>query len=151
MNRNAPQNILIAGSILVLALWVAYALTVLGHPLEKWGAFGDKFGALSCLFTGLALVGLVAGFWHEREQAAGRDKEQRELLGAMRSQNKAIVHSARINALTALLNRATEKRSKFIVAGAISVKVENMRKELDDRIRLLESSLDKASEITELF
>ena len=46
-----------------------------GFYLAERGQFGDSFGALNALFTGLAFVGLVATFWHERERAAKSDRQ----------------------------------------------------------------------------
>lgn len=56
---------MIGGCVYVAAIWSIYAVTDLDRPVEKWGVFGDKFGALNTVFTGLAFVGLVATLWHQ--------------------------------------------------------------------------------------
>ena len=58
-------GILTLGSLLVLGAWW-YAPDFLteraGEDLAKRGQYGDQFGALNTLFTGLAFVAVVAAF-----------------------------------------------------------------------------------------
>ncbi|MFC7772311.1 hypothetical protein [Flavobacterium sp. GCM10027622] len=55
------QNYLIYGSILVVALWIISCIIikiVIPNPTEQ-GQFGDMFGAVNSLFSGLALCGVA--------------------------------------------------------------------------------------------
>jgi hypothetical protein len=63
---------LIAGSILVLVFWLATPTIVSnsanlgGGNLPSRGQFGDQYGSVNALFTGLALLGLLySGFQNQ--------------------------------------------------------------------------------------
>ncbi len=123
MKKHTSTIIVIVGVILVFASWGTFAFTNFGYPVAKWGVFGDKFGTLNCLFTGLALVGLVAGYWHEREGSAAREKEQRELIQVMSLQAKATIIATRISIQAArseaLRDRAADAKTDASPAGLL--------------------------------
>lgn len=98
MKNVTSLRIFVVGSFAVMALWCLYAFFNYGHSLEQAGQFGDKFGALNTLFTGLASVGVVAALWHEREGAADREREHRELIAAMTEQANASQRAAEVQA-----------------------------------------------------
>src|SRR4051812_35517513 len=62
-SRIIKGNYLVLGiSGLVLLLWLSYGILIpfyFGSNFEKGGQFGDGFGAINSLFTGLGIVGLV--------------------------------------------------------------------------------------------
>lgn len=107
----APR-VLFYGIALVSALWLAYMAYFRAfekHPIEKWGQFGDAFGALNCLFTGFALVGVVAAFWHEREQTSDRENEHREQLARMQAQTDATLRVLQFEAKRFRYERVEDK------------------------------------------
>ncbi len=77
-------------------------------PLAAAGQFGDKFGALNTLFTGLAFVGVIAALWHERENADAREAEHKADMAEMREQTDAAYRSTRVTAIIASIEQ-TEK------------------------------------------
>lgn len=96
---------LVAGAWLVClaAAFVAFRLSALldeqGDPVnwtERLGQFGDTFGLVNALFTGLALVGLAYTVHLQRQEM----EENRELLHRERREQFL---SARLNAVVALL------------------------------------------------
>src|SRR5688500_10889864 len=65
---------------------------------DKLGQFGDMFGALNALFTGLTLAGALIAI---SMQASSQREQSRQYADAQRDQRKA----AQINALGILLDR----------------------------------------------
>ena len=79
---------LLAGSIAVLVLEVAYAAAVL-WMIREWSsrsAFGEMFGGLNALFAGLALAGVIYTVYLQVREAAAARSEQVESLRLLQSQ-----------------------------------------------------------------
>lgn len=102
--KNTSVRILIWGGVLIVGAWVGWMAVTPGGSVEAAGWFGDKFGALNTLFTGLAAVGVVAALWHEREGAADREHEHKELLAAMKGQAEEMARATRMNILIAQIS-----------------------------------------------
>ncbi|HZF69654.1 putative phage abortive infection protein [Sulfuricurvum sp.] len=69
----------------VLAFFAIYAFVILWNtwPIQemsvaKSGVFGDSFGALTALFSGLAFAGLLTTIWQQKEEIALTRKEIRD-------------------------------------------------------------------------
>lgn len=74
-----PPSLLWGGIIVV---WCAYAI-VLRTIADEWpGTFGDSFGALNTLFTGLAFAALIVSLRQQGDEL----KLQREALEAQRQE-----------------------------------------------------------------
>lgn len=54
------------------------------------GTFGDKFGAVNALFSGLAFAGLIATLLYQREELKLQRKELNEQKLEFREQNKTL-------------------------------------------------------------
>ncbi len=72
--------LLVTGSV-ILVLVFAYDsildwFTDLPHPENK-GIFGDQFGALSCLFSGLAFAGLIATLKQQHDEMQEMQKQSK--------------------------------------------------------------------------
>jgi plasmid stabilization system protein ParE len=81
MKRIQPAWIIfVAGSACVLAVWGSYGVATLGRSVEKWGAFGDKFGALNCLFAGLGYIAIVATLIYHHHESAAKEREIAALM-----------------------------------------------------------------------
>lgn len=96
------------GAAVVCVLWYWYWNNSLGMTRTEAGQFGDKFGALNTLFTGLALVGLVATLVHQHQQVEGLKSDYQRVLGALSDvsgavskQNLSLDRSNYLNALVA--------------------------------------------------
>jgi hypothetical protein len=97
------SKILLFGFLGVSVMCALFCNITLGHTVEKWGAFGDKFNVLNTLFTGLAFVGLVAALWHDRESGEEQKIEQDRLLAATIRQAIATERLIELQANVALL------------------------------------------------
>jgi len=106
LGKNSPvktsSKILWFGLPAIIIVWAIYGIVKLDKPVEKWGVFGDKFGALNTLFTGLAFVALIATLWHEREKSADAEVDHQKLLAAMAEQTRATIHNAKLQGTIAM-------------------------------------------------
>jgi hypothetical protein len=142
---NVALQIMIFGGLFVLFLWGGYAFFDFGLKRDEAGQFGDKFGALNTLFTGLAFVGLVAAFWHEREQATGRDVEQAQLLAAMKDQALA-VHRATMFQAKVFRAERVRRRIDEIDEQVLTRDIIGERTKLGDELQALQGELDRFSD-----
>jgi flagellar biosynthesis component FlhA len=90
------NNRLLYGIILtVLVLWASSAGVII-LTLDDWssrGTFGDLFGAINALFSGLALAGLVYSLYRSREELGLQREEielnRKELIKSRKTQEKS--------------------------------------------------------------
>ncbi len=79
------------------------------------GAFGDSFGALNSLFSGLALLGVLYTVILQKRELSLQREELRKSVDAQKEQVSELKKSAKISALTTLadyaLNRPAEKKT----------------------------------------
>ncbi|WP_308365375.1 MULTISPECIES: putative phage abortive infection protein [unclassified Microbulbifer] len=76
-NSHVPLVILSVACVVVFILWLLYPTTIIDHlivaPSDEQssygdrGLFGDQFGALSSLFSGLAFAGIICTILLQRE------------------------------------------------------------------------------------
>ena len=80
--------------LLTIAVWFLSALAIL-YFIDDWGArgtFGDLFGAVNALFSGLAFAGLLYSLLENKRQIMAQQEElilnRQELLKARKIQEK---------------------------------------------------------------
>lgn len=89
MKNNRLLAALIVG---VIAAWIFTFLAVYASPLETWterGQFGDLFGSLNSLFSGLAFAGFFFTIRLQQQQLEKQEAQldlQREELGLQRQE-----------------------------------------------------------------
>lgn len=93
MNSN---NKLLFGIIITVFLLWAISAGVIMLTLDDWatrGTFGDLFGAVNALFSGLALAGLVYSLYRSREELGLQREEiesnRKELIKSRKTQEKS--------------------------------------------------------------
>jgi len=97
-NAAATLALLLVGTLWVLCFVKAYlAENLSDKKIDAIGQFGDSFGAVNALFTGIALTGLAYTAFLQREEI----DDNRESL---RRERREQFLSARLNATTALFN-----------------------------------------------
>lgn len=115
------------GGVLVAVL--AYAVTLIAftwpideYSLDRSGLFGDSFGVVTCLFSGLAFAGMIITIHMQHNQLELQRKElglQRKELAMTRdelakageaqtAQVEQLKYSAELNALTTLAQCYTD-------------------------------------------
>jgi hypothetical protein len=80
----------IAVAIGVVALWIGtpWLLSIIYPEMSERGQFGDMFGAVNALFSGLALLGAIYAIMQQSEELA----LQREELALTRKERRILEH-----------------------------------------------------------
>lgn len=104
--------------IVFAVLWLvsAFAVPLFSGDLNRAGNFGDSFGGVSALFSGLALAMAVNSMMLQQKQSAEFEKVT---IGALEQQAAAIkliekslvgqANAARVVAITALIDQAEQR------------------------------------------
>lgn len=151
-NNKSKIGLLTKLIILVLAIWILSTVLIL-FGLDNWsdrGTFGDLFGAVNALFSGLAFAGLIYTIMLQKEdlelqrsEIALNRAELRKTATAQQKSEKALVEqveqmkiSSKLNALNSILNYyniqiANPNNSSDVVAIAKSKRKEII-KEIDE-------------------
>lgn len=98
MNKKYIWALIVIAAVVVLVVLYRPFLIYMDVPTDKLGVFGDSFGALTALFSGLAFVGLIITIIMQGDEL----KLQREELrltrktldaqrGEMQKQNKTLI------------------------------------------------------------
>lgn len=121
MQSNRQENsLLIKLIVLVILIWIVSTVVII-FSLDNWsdrGTFGDLFGAVNALFSGLAFAGLIYTIYLQKQDLKMQRKEielnRNELKKAAKAQQhseKALLDqveqmkiSAKLNALNTLIN-----------------------------------------------
>lgn len=93
-SEKSPKNytMYIVGSVLVvIAVWAAtFILYYLYNKSEERGQFGDMFGAVNALFSGLAFAGLIITLIQQREELSLQRNELKQTRYEFKEQNKTM-------------------------------------------------------------
>lgn len=96
---------MIAGVIVAWAIYAAVAITC-NEKWENWGTFGDFFGALNTLFSGLAFAILISTIRLQKQELQLQREEMQlqrhEMEGSRKELEGQKTNLARQNELTAL-------------------------------------------------
>jgi len=124
-----PWRLFALAEGLVIAFWIAYAglFTVWPSTWTERGQFGDTFGALNTLFSGMAFAAFVVALMLQRQELALQRRElqlQREEMAASRAE------LARQAKMQATLVRVTVAQIR-VVAEQIRVEALKMDAEMN--------------------
>lgn len=121
--------------VIAVSLWVFMCGSA--ERAAKWGQFGDAFGIINSLFSGLALIGVVAALVLQREDIDASIRAQEDAAKAQASQ-------ARIAAMAAALT-AMERRAESLTIAAksepTSVKIKDRPVQLLDIVESLKKDM----------
>lgn len=87
MHTRLPATVALLAAALVLSLWSCWAYRIFGlsgTDIAERGQFGDAFGALNTLFTGLAFIGVVYTMFLQREELNIAQAEMKSQQGLAR-------------------------------------------------------------------
>jgi len=133
--------------IAILLVWIIYGFVVI-YTLPDWperGTFGDMFGAINALFSGLALAGIILAIFlqkqelelqrHEleltRQELARTAEAQEQSREALRTQAYTLNLSAQVSAYTALLE---DHRSPVGAAPEHLRQLKSLLEQLQDKL-----------------
>lgn len=120
-------------AITVLGLWITYLIGIWIFFDESWGfdnrgTFGDTFGGINALFSGLALGGIVTAIFMQKSELA----LQREELEHTR---KILQHTAQINAYIFLIpQHLTESSPQYnqVLAESYIAKMKDVLEKIEE-------------------
>lgn len=115
------RKIIIWTSIAVLVFW-GFSFVLLNWSESTRGTFGDMFGAVNALFSGLAFAGIIITIYMQREELALQRKELKETKGVFEKQSKIMADQQNDNAFFNLLANHRQmveslKRGRLIFKG----------------------------------
>jgi len=88
MNKTAKALLLSLVPLGVLAIFVAYGMWMNQTPQDQLtykGQFGDSFGVLNSLFSGLGFAGVAITIWIQQTQIKSQEKERVDEVDERRS------------------------------------------------------------------
>lgn len=104
---------LIIFSIIILAIWII-SIIIVYKSFSNWtdrGTFGDAFGAINALFSGLAFAGIIYTILLQRQELILQREELRDTrielkrsADAQESSEKALLEQIKAMRKTAILN-----------------------------------------------
>jgi hypothetical protein len=121
---------------LVIVLWIGFLFgTYVGFKdWEQSGVFGDTFGAVNALFSGLALGGVFVAILlqsqelqHQREEIRMTREVQKESSIAQQGQLNMLATAARVNALSTIVEYHFRMSEFFPIRGSGATLPEGLR------------------------
>ena len=92
-----PVYCSIWGVVTMCCVWSIFTILVLVFG-GKVGEFGDSFGALNALFSGLAFVGVIFTIWEQRRIVRQDLEEQRRLVQLELKEQRILNEEQKLNA-----------------------------------------------------
>lgn len=89
-------NKLIVGVIIVILVWIGSGIAI-HYGIDNRGTFGDMFGAVNALFSGLALFGIIVSIFIQQQEMNLQKEELRQTR-----------YEFKINRLTNILFKQTD-------------------------------------------
>jgi hypothetical protein len=128
MNVKKLSALLLGGVVLAVLVY-AVALVALTWPvselsIEKSGVFGDSFGLLTSLFSGLAFAGLIITIVMQKDELAMQREELKLQRSALESQVKELQSMSRYSALDQVRSMIDSALSRLSSSGGETTKPE---------------------------
>lgn len=102
-------SVVIYGAAVVYIVWPVNELSI-----ANAGTFGDSFGLLTALFSGLAFAGVIITILLQRDELRLQRQEMKENRKEFSKSANAQERSAQLSALSALLNECDSRLNKEI-------------------------------------
>ena len=90
------------GAFVVFISVAAYAMYLRDATLTNTGQFGDSFGILTCLFSGLSSVGMIVAILMQREELELQREELQKNREEFEKSAKAQENNVKLSALMAI-------------------------------------------------
>ena len=107
MEKKSNKNIIIGGLVsvgIILGAWYYSYWTLTCLPTEERGTFGDMFGGVNALFSGLALAGIIFTILLQRKELEYQREELSKTREEFKIQNKTLQIQRFENTFFSLLN-----------------------------------------------
>lgn len=101
---------------IAVAIWIGYGLVVprLFMDWQKSSQFGDMFGGIGALFSGLALAGVVVAIKMQKEELERSTKAQTASSEALTKQIEVMSITAQLAALDTLYRYHAERADRYL-------------------------------------
>jgi hypothetical protein len=106
--------LLLFAAVILIQCGLGYAISTQFSGWSERGTFGDMFGAVNTLFSGLAFAGVIYAIFLQSQELELQRKEleltRTELsksAAAQQEQAKLMLHTAKINAVSSMLDTYT--------------------------------------------
>lgn len=149
--KRSPYYPLFILFIFVAIVWILAGITAY-QLFDSWGergTFGDMFGAINALFSGLAFAGVIYAIFLQRkelelqrEELVLTRKELRKSASAQSNQVEQMKKSAYISILSSALNAYCQTVSSSNPGATTYVKAAEKRNELLLKIESFEKELE---------
>lgn len=110
LNRSSHMDkkhvtLLLVATCIVIGLWVATPFAVRWRfpDSTRQGTFGDLYGSVNALFSGLALLGVVAAILLQQKELSLSTKELKNSATALQKQVELSAYASRIQVLPGLI------------------------------------------------
>ena len=155
------KNLLFKLIIAIVLIWTVSAVAII-YGMDNWsnrGTFGDLFGAVNALFSGLAFAGLIYTIVLQREEITQNRQEiilnrtelqrsvktQQKSQSALKEQARQTHLAAKINAINSLIGYYNSQIESKKSSAEIVEKSKIKRKAVIDQIDSLIDGLDNSS------
>ncbi len=112
---------LIIIALIIVAAWAGWGYCVPkfagNRDYSKTGVYGDSYGALNTLFTGLAFLGVVYTILQQREQLADAKQELKDSSEANQKQQFEATFFQLLGLLTTTINSMDRHKEKIVLQG----------------------------------
>lgn len=124
MNKDSKNNesnawLIIGGifAFLVICAWIAniFLLPSFIKDASVRGSFGDSFGAINALFSGLAFVGVIVAILLQKEELEAQRNELEETRKEFQEQNKTLKQQRFENTFFSMLSLHNDIVNSLIV------------------------------------
>lgn len=88
--------------IIIIFLWIVNIVVLYNH--KHRGTFGDMFGGVNALFSGLALAGIIFTIFLQKKELSLQRKELRDTREEFKTQNETLKQQRFENTLFQLIN-----------------------------------------------
>jgi len=143
--------------LIVIVIWILSGLFIVStSKLSGWterGTFGDMFGAINALFSGLAFAGVIYAIYLQtkelslqREELTQTHEELRKSTLAQQKQQEALDLQARLLALSTLLSIEIAEYQRY-EPGQIGASIQRDRiKQIQDQLQELLKTSSKGTQ-----
>ena len=140
-----------AGAGVVILWLISWALITrqFGENPMGPGEFGDMFGAVNALFSGLAFAGVILAILLQRQELKLQREELARSSKAQEAQERALVIAARLDANVALLERAGRQLESTAGITRLTGPIEVREKEYAAQVEILLRELTESAETSD--
>lgn len=161
---SSPANVFLSKAKYWIILAIPFVLVVVFYTYLKFqdetridnyfGTFGDSFGVLTCLFSGLAFAGMIITLLMQREELSLQREELELTRGEISKGNKTQEAIARINAISVIISsynlRLADIESKFSKSGQNARELQTEKNNIQNKIVTFSKELEELLEKNKL-